>query len=116
MHSTREPQGDLSYSLLVQPRDHSHGSPRREGSSARKGAVRRLSKVHRETASSEIAPESLATWVNDLGGRTAEGKNVAEHLGGPILHSIRYDFIFRPVVHANVRRSGSCDTIAADRH
>src|ERR1700682_6247294 len=35
--------------------------------------------------------------------------------GGPILAPIGYDFMFRPVVHANVRRSGSCDPIAADR-
>jgi hypothetical protein len=35
--------------------------------------------------------------------------------GGPILAPITYDFMFRPVVHANVRRSESCDTVAADR-
>jgi hypothetical protein len=35
--------------------------------------------------------------------------------GGPILAPIAYDFMFRPVVHANVRRSESCDTVAADQ-
>jgi hypothetical protein len=35
--------------------------------------------------------------------------------GGPILAPIAYDFMFRPVVHANVRRFESCDTVAADQ-
>jgi hypothetical protein len=35
--------------------------------------------------------------------------------GGPILAPIAYDFMFRPVVHANVKRFESCETVAADQ-